>query len=233
MCGPDFVCIGRGKAAARAQWSSWSSKPVSLVSYLNSMSFVGLKQKVERTVSDIPWLYTKPALKTFGWMQVSNGLLPAFFTTDTVGSMARTAEDLILLDSIVRLPNCSTDAKGAIPEAVSCDAYIERDLNVSSLRLGLPSTFGWGTTGVSQEVRKVQLILTRPNKYHSIVYRSTDKSWISPCVDSMLWPCVERTNLLASRGLIQDIEDLPGLLVRTLSICWALTALQPWTDAKS
>ncbi len=65
--------------------------------------------------------------------------------------MARTARDLILLDSIVRKPNCTTDSKGAIPEPVSCDVEVDLDFNLTGVRLGLPSTLGWNN-GISSEV---------------------------------------------------------------------------------
>ena len=65
--------------------------------------------------------------------------------------MARTARDLILLDSIVRKPNCTTDAKGAISAPVPCDVEVEMDLNLTGVRLGLPSTLGWNN-GISSEV---------------------------------------------------------------------------------
>lgn len=57
-----------------------------------------------------------------------------------------------MLDSIVRKPNCTTDGKGAIPDMVSCDVEVDRNLDLSGIRLGLPSTAGWGTTGISNEV---------------------------------------------------------------------------------
>ena len=65
--------------------------------------------------------------------------------------MARTARDLILLDSIIRKPNCTTSAKGAIPFPVSCDVEVDLSLNLTGVRLGLPSTLGWNN-GISSEV---------------------------------------------------------------------------------
>ena len=66
------------------------------------------------------------------------------------GSNARTIDDLILLDSIVRQPNMMTTAHGMISEAVSCDAPIT-NITLNGTRIGLPSTFGW-KTGLSGEV---------------------------------------------------------------------------------
>lgn len=68
------------------------------------------------------------------------------------GSFARNAEDLILLDSIVRAPNCTTTSMGALPAPVSCAPNVTKDLNLTGLRLGLPSTFGWAQ-GISSEAR--------------------------------------------------------------------------------
>lgn len=65
--------------------------------------------------------------------------------------MARTARDLILLDSIVRKPNCTTTAKGAIPSPVDCDVDVDLNFNLTGVRLGLPSTLGWNN-GISSEV---------------------------------------------------------------------------------
>lgn len=61
-------------------------------------------------------------------------------------------DDLILLDSIVRPENCTTSVVGALPAPISCVPNITRDLNLTGLRLGLPSTFGWAQ-GISSEVR--------------------------------------------------------------------------------
>ena len=71
---------------------------------------------------------------------------------DTVGSMARTAEDLILLDSIVRDSSAETTGNGAVAEPVACAAPVNESLTLSGVRLGLPSTFGWVTDGISLEV---------------------------------------------------------------------------------
>lgn len=69
------------------------------------------------------------------------------------GSMARTMEDLVLLDSIVRLSNFSSDAYGLLEEPVSCAIDVDRNFNLTGVRLGLPSTFGWQFPGLSEEVR--------------------------------------------------------------------------------
>ena len=58
------------------------------------------------------------------------------------GSMGRTAEDLVMLDSIVRTPNITTTGVGILPTPVSCDVNVDRNLSVAGLRIGLPSTFG-------------------------------------------------------------------------------------------
>ena len=71
---------------------------------------------------------------------------------DTVGSMARTAEDLLLLDSIVRDSSAETTGNGAVMDPVSCAAPVNESISLAGLRLGLPSTFGWVTDGISSEV---------------------------------------------------------------------------------
>lgn len=70
----------------------------------------------------------------------------------TVGSFGRNVDDVILLDSIVRRPNCTTTSIGALSTPVSCAADVDRGLNLTGLRLGLPSSFGW-EAGISSEVR--------------------------------------------------------------------------------
>lgn len=56
--------------------------------------------------------------------------------------MGRTAEDLVMLDSIVRTPNITTTGVGILPTPVSCDVNVDRNLSLAGLRIGLPSTFG-------------------------------------------------------------------------------------------
>ena len=68
------------------------------------------------------------------------------------GSFGRTAEDLVLLDSILRSSNATTTAVGAIPEPVSCAVNVDRNMSLAGLRIGLPSNFGWVTPGISSEV---------------------------------------------------------------------------------
>ena len=65
--------------------------------------------------------------------------------------MGRTVEDLILLDSIVRNSNATTTMQGAVPNKLSCAVNVNRNLSLEGVRLGLPSTFGWGQ-GLSAEV---------------------------------------------------------------------------------
>ena len=59
-----------------------------------------------------------------------------------------------MLDSIMRTPNTTTDELGGLPAPVSCDAPIDRGLNLSGLKLGLPSNFGWVNPGLSGEVSR-------------------------------------------------------------------------------
>ncbi len=71
--------------------------------------------------------------------------------------MARDIEDLILLDSIVRMPNMTTTGHGMIQDAVSCAAPIT-NISLNGTRIGLPSTFGW-VSGMSGEVLQLLQIL--------------------------------------------------------------------------
>ncbi|KAL0030242.1 hypothetical protein WJX77_004786 [Trebouxia sp. C0004] len=91
----------------------------------------------------------RPSLGCYNF-STGMGLVPAEFTRDTVGSMARDIDDLILLDSIVRMPNITSTGHGMIPEPVSCAAPIT-NINLNGTRIGLPSTFGW-VTGMSGEI---------------------------------------------------------------------------------
>ena len=61
-------------------------------------------------------------------------------------------EDLVLLDSIMRTPNATTDEFAALSAPVSCAVDVDRAMNLSGLRLGLPSNFGWVNPGLSGEV---------------------------------------------------------------------------------
>ncbi|DBA75672.1 TPA: hypothetical protein ACH3X2_009037 [Trebouxia sp. C0005] len=91
----------------------------------------------------------RPSLGCYNF-STGMGLVPAEFTRDTVGSMAREIDDLILLDSIVRMPNITTTGHGMIPQPVSCAAPIT-NISLNGTRIGLPSTFGW-VTGLSGEI---------------------------------------------------------------------------------
>ena len=72
---------------------------------------------------------------------------------DTVGAMARTADDLILLDSIIRNSPANSTGNGAVYPAVQCAAPMNDSMtSLKGVRFGLPSTFGWVTAGISQEV---------------------------------------------------------------------------------
>lgn len=68
------------------------------------------------------------------------------------GSFARTMDDLVLLDSFMRTPDAMVDELGALPTPVQCSANVNRNFNLSTLRLGLPSNFGWVNPGLSGEV---------------------------------------------------------------------------------
>lgn len=92
---------------------------------------------------------------TIGCYNYSDTLVLTTFTCDTVGSFARTMDDLILLDSFMRTPNASTDEFGALTAPVSCSAGIDRSLNLSEIRLGMPSNFGWVNPGLSSEIQDI------------------------------------------------------------------------------
>ena len=87
----------------------------------------------------------------------SDGLMPYQHTRDTVGSMARTAQDLILLDSVIRSSNYSTTGFGSVPDPVSCAVSIDPDFSLEGVRLGLPSTLAWTSPGISAEVNPTWL----------------------------------------------------------------------------
>ena len=72
-----------------------------------------------------------------------------------LGSMARTMDDLILLDGVVRLSNFSSDVYGMLEEPVSCATNVNKNFNLTGVRLGLPSTFGWQSPGLSEEVSAI------------------------------------------------------------------------------
>ena len=72
-------------------------------------------------------------------------------SVSAAGSMTRKIDNLILLDSIVRMPNITITGHGVTPQPVSCAAPIT-NINQNGTRIGLPSTFGW-VTGMSGEVR--------------------------------------------------------------------------------
>ena len=70
--------------------------------------------------------------------------------------MARTAGDVVLLDSIVRNNGFNTTGNGAVATAVPCAVTVNSSLSLRGLRLGLPSTLGWVPSdtydGISGEV---------------------------------------------------------------------------------
>lgn len=78
------------------------------------------------------------------------------------GSLGRTIEDLVMLDSVMRTPHITTDAFGGLPVPVCCDAPIDRSLNLTGLKLGLPSNFGWVNPGLSGEVSPTPNLPTPP-----------------------------------------------------------------------
>ena len=81
----------------------------------------------------------------------------------SAGSFGRTAEDLVLLDSIIRSANATTDAVGASPDnIVSCAVSVDTNMSLAGLRIGLPSNFGWVNPGLSAEVRKALRNTLRP-----------------------------------------------------------------------
>lgn len=70
--------------------------------------------------------------------------------------MARTAGDLVLLDSIVRNSAAKTTGNGAVASALSCAVSVNSSMSLNGVRLGLPSTEGWVPSatydGISGEV---------------------------------------------------------------------------------
>ncbi len=66
--------------------------------------------------------------------------------------MGRTMTDLITLDSILRSSNMTSTAVGSIPDPVACNAFIDPNITLKGLRLGLPSNFGWVNPGLSSQV---------------------------------------------------------------------------------
>ncbi|DBA99565.1 TPA: hypothetical protein ACH3X3_012144 [Trebouxia sp. C0006] len=68
------------------------------------------------------------------------------------GAMGRTMTDLITLDSILRSSNMTSTAVGSIPDPVACNAFIDPNITLKGLRLGLPSNFGWVNPGLSSQM---------------------------------------------------------------------------------
>lgn len=72
------------------------------------------------------------------------------------GSIARTAGDLVLLDSVVRNSAAKTTGNGAVASAMSCAVNVNSSMSLKGVRLGLPSTEGWVSSatysGISGEV---------------------------------------------------------------------------------
>ena len=66
--------------------------------------------------------------------------------------MGRTMTDLITLDSILRSSIMTSTAVGSIPDPVACAAFIDPNITLKGLRLGLPSNFGWVNPGLSSQV---------------------------------------------------------------------------------
>ena len=70
--------------------------------------------------------------------------------------MARTAGDLVLLDSVIRNSGANTTGTGAVTTPLSCAVDVDRNMSLRGVRLGLPSTEGWVPSdsydGISGEV---------------------------------------------------------------------------------
>ncbi|KAL0026963.1 hypothetical protein WJX79_003281 [Trebouxia sp. C0005] len=92
---------------------------------------------------------------TLGCYNYSDALVLATFTRDTVGSFGRTMEDLVLLDSFMRTSSATTDELGALSQPVSCAVDVDTSFNLSGLRLGMPSNFGWVNPGLSGEIQNI------------------------------------------------------------------------------
>ena len=71
--------------------------------------------------------------------------------------MARTAGDLVLLDSVIRNSAANTTGNGAVASPLSCAVDVNSSMSLRGVRLGLPSTEGWVPSdsydGISGEVR--------------------------------------------------------------------------------
>ena len=65
------------------------------------------------------------------------------------GTFARTGQDLFLLDSIVRQADAATTSFGSVANNVSCATDANSIPSLQGVRLGLPSSFGWNTTGIN------------------------------------------------------------------------------------
>ena len=78
--------------------------------------------------------------------------------------MARTAGDLVLLDSIIRNSAANTTGNGAVANALSCSVKVNTSMSLAGVRLGLPSTEGWVPSatydGISGEVGHCTLLET-------------------------------------------------------------------------
>ena len=100
--------------------------------------------------------------------------------------MARTAGDVVLLDSIIRNNDFNTTGNGAVATAVPCAVDVNTSMSLQGVRLGLPSTLGWVPSatyaGISGEVS----ITPRPathaphNDYPSLLLMSMSSELIHP-----------------------------------------------------
>ena len=106
------------------------------------------------------------------------------------GSMARTAGDVILLDSIIRNNDFNSTGNGAVATAVPCAADVNTSLDLQGVRLGLPSTLGWVPSatydGISGEVSITpdSYGLQIPSIHPSILLILHSKSCHSLCWDT-------------------------------------------------
>jgi mandelamide amidase len=80
---------------------------------------------------------------SLGCYNYTDTLLPATFTRDTVGSMGRTMDDLIMLDNILRNSGYNTTTNGALDTPVTCAVNVNSNYSLQGVRIGLPSNFGW------------------------------------------------------------------------------------------
>ena len=153
------------------------------------------------------------------------------------GSMARTAGDLVLLDSIVRNSAAKTTGNGAVASALSCTVNVNSSMSLKGVRLGLPSTEGWVPSatydGISGEVSPSWLstILRTNNSMCKLTLREVFTDLPAADIDVKMRQCLIACCFTGHSALVcvtdtVCIPDCSCLQVESMHCCLSVCVIR-------